>query len=200
MPKIASLDLNNISLVIICYLGFIRIPCLIQTIHVYHKYQFKSLYLLAIFVVYEEIALGILIWGRVRWSYIDGCEANMMFSVLFGIMYIGFFIIGRAVLTLGIILIITIYLFIMHIKDRTTQARRRRKIRSLKSIKYSNISCKASNEDPLDKEWIIWMEEFKGDDHWVILPCDKNHWFHKQWITSWLLVKAVCPYDREEVM
>ena len=101
--------LKNIAQVIIWYLGFIRIPCVLQTIHVYFKYNSKSLNLLVIFAIYEGIALGILIWARVKWSQIDNCRSSMLFSVLFGIMYISFFIFGRAAITLSIVLIIVVY-------------------------------------------------------------------------------------------
>jgi hypothetical protein len=124
---------------LISYLGCIRIPCLIQMVHFYIKYKWNTLYTLSIFIVYEEVALGILIWARVKWVNIEDCDHNVMFNVLFAIMYVSFFIIGRAGMTLILVALILIISFISCLRNRTRARENRRMAQNLPSIKFLEI-------------------------------------------------------------
>lgn len=191
--------LHNIAVMISWYLGCIRIPCLIQSIHYFHSYKHKSLYLLAIYLVYEEIAMVVLLWARVRWSHIEDCEPNAMFGVLFGVMYISFFIIGRAILTIVLIWIIAGIMLIMYFRGIRRNKQHTRLLQDIQSQTHGEILDEFGDDVNFDPEWIICMEEFQPEEQCVLLPCAKKHLFHKKCITEWLKVKAEWPYDREEI-
>ena len=65
--------------------------------------------MLSVFVVYEGIAIGIIAFAWIKWKNMSECKSTSLFQVLFCIMNLSLFIIGRAVITFIMIISLTSY-------------------------------------------------------------------------------------------
>jgi len=70
------------------------------------RYNSRPISIFVVYLVYEEIAFVVLLWARIKWTALEDCEPTTMFGVLFGVMYISFFIIGRAVIHFVLVVVI----------------------------------------------------------------------------------------------
>ena len=48
-------------------------------------------------------------------------------------------------------------------------------------------------------ECIICMEDYKGEDETIALPCDSRHFFHAECITGWLKTNNSCPLCKKPI-
>ena len=156
--------------------------------------------MLSVFVVYEGVAIWIITFAWIKWKNMSECKSTSLFQVLFGIMNLSLFIIGRAVITFIMIVSLASYRLVWYLNELCKAKKRKKKIKNLKLIKYSSIHNIQNFNKHIEIEWNIWMEPFKDNDNWIWLPWSGDHYFHKQWISNWLVIKPICPYDREIII